>query len=61
MKDGFTWLRIFSILNLQSSAKGRVSWFGACASDDVGAVKFIGFGPIRSEYTTPAGYGGQVL
>ena len=41
--------------------KGRVSRFGACASDDVGAVKLIVFGSIRSEYTTPAGYGGQVL
>ena len=41
--------------------KGRVSRFGACASDNVSAVKPIVFGPIRSEYTTPAGYGGQVL
>ena len=41
--------------------KGRVSRFGACASDNVSAVKLIVFGPIRSEYTTPAGYGGQVL
>ena len=38
--------------------KGRVSRFGACASDDVCAVKLIVFGPIRSKYTTPAGYGG---
>ena len=36
--------------------KGRVSRFGACASDDVSAVKLIVIGPIRSEYTTPAGY-----
>ena len=41
--------------------KGRVSRFGACASDNVSAVKPIVLGPIRSEYTTPAGYGGQVL
>ena len=32
--------------------KRRVSRFGACASDDVAAVKLIVFGPIRSEYTT---------
>ena len=36
--------------------KGRVSRFGACASDDVSAVKLIVFEPIRSECTTPAGY-----
>ena len=41
--------------------KGRVSRFGTCVSDDVGAVKLIVFGPIKSEYTTPAGYGRQVL
>ena len=35
---------------------GRVSRFGACESDDVSAVKLIVIGPIRSEYTTPAGY-----
>ena len=41
--------------------KGRVSRFGACASDKVSAVKLIVFGPIRSEYTIPAEHGGQVL
>ena len=41
--------------------KGRVSRFGACASDNESAVKPFVFGPIRSEYTTPAGYSGQVL
>ena len=30
-------------------SKGRVLRFGACASDDVSAVKLIGIGPIRSE------------
>ena len=39
-----------------SYTKGRVSRFGACTSDDVSTVKLIVFGPIRSEYTTPAGY-----
>ena len=38
-----------------------MSRFGACASDNVSAVKPIVFGPIRSVYTTPAGYGGQVF
>ena len=45
--------------NKCQQVKGRVSRFGACASDDVSAVKLIVFGPIRSEYITPAGYGGQ--
>ena len=35
--------------------KGRVSRFSACASDHMSAVKLTVFGPIRSEYTTPAG------
>ena len=35
--------------------KGRVSRFGACASDNVSAVKPIFFGPIRSEYTDNTG------
>ena len=41
--------------------RGRVSPFSAYASDDVSAVMLIVFGPIRSEHTTPAGYGRQVL
>ena len=52
--------KLFSAVE-DSFVKGRVSRFGACASDNVSAVKPIVFGPIRSEYTTPAGYGGQVL
>ena len=52
---------IDSKLNFNHHIKGRVSRFGACASDNASAVKPIVFGPIRSEYTTPAGYGGQVL
>ena len=47
--------------NVNNREKEWVSRFGACASDNVSAVKLILFGLIRSEYTTPAGYGGQVL
>ena len=56
-------IEIAHIYNLYKTGtlKGRVSRFGACASDNESAVKPIVFGPIRSEYTTPAGYGGQVL
>ena len=56
--DKINFFRNISILRY---IKGRVSRFGACASDNVSAVKPIVFGPIRSEYTTPAGYGGLVL
>ena len=41
--------------------KGRVSRFSACASDDLSAVKIIVFRPIRSAFTTLAGYGGKLL
>ena len=51
----------FKNIPRKACVKGRVSRFGACASDNVSAVKLIVFGPIRSEYTTPAGYGGQVF
>ena len=41
--------------------KGRVSRFSACASDDLSVVKIIVFRPIRSAFTTLAGYGGKLL
>jgi len=41
--------------------KGRVSRLSACASDDLSAVKRIVFRPIRSAFTTLAGYGGKLL
>ena len=41
--------------------QGRVSRFSACASDDLSAVKIIVFRPIRSAFTTLAGYGGKLL
>jgi len=41
--------------------KGRVSRFGACASDDLSAVKIIVFRPITSAFTTLAGYGSKLL
>jgi len=41
--------------------KGRVSLFSACASDDLSVVKIIVFRPIRSAFTTLAGYGGKLL
>ena len=37
--------------------KGRVSRCSACASDDLSTVKIIVFRPIRSAFTTLAGYG----
>jgi len=44
-----------------SRLKGRVSQFSACASDDLNTVKIIVFRPIRSAFTTLAGYGGKLL
>ena len=41
--------------------KGTVSRFSACASDDLSTVKVIVFRPIRSAFTTLAGYGGKLL
>jgi len=41
--------------------KGRVSRLSACVSDDLSTVEIIVFRPIRSAFTTLAGYGGKLL
>ena len=48
-------------ITFSNNLKGRVSRFSACASDDLSTVKIIVFRPIRSAFTTLAGYGGKLL